>query len=127
MGGVTDTGLDPNVIRVAEARLDPVCNRPLSAYDRYYAPSRFEGRDVIIARFVVRPALSLRRLTSGRIAGVHGAYASTEQNLPACSNRELWHGCDIVHLVLDARTGELVSPEPPQGGLSLVITCYTVT
>ena len=127
MGDVADSSPDPDVIRIAESRLDPVCGGALSTFDRYYAPSRFEGRDVIIGRFVERPLVSLRRLTSTRIAGVRGAYATTEENLPACTDRQRWHGCSIVHLTLDAITGDFVSRQPPQDGLSLVIICYTVT
>lgn len=105
--------VDPSVIRIAESHLDPICDRPLRAYDRYYALVHSEGRDLIVGHFVVRPIFSLRRLRSSPITGTRGAFVTSEEDLPACGD-DLWRGCDIVQLTLDPRTGEIVPFEPVQ-------------
>ena len=116
-------GVNPDVIRVAEDNLNPICARPLSAYDRYYARVRSGERDLIAARFVVRPLVfSLRRTFATRVPGVHGAFVTTERNLPSCKRR---NSCDIVRLAIDPNSGDLIPLAPAQGELSLIIVCVT--
>lgn len=117
--------IDPNVILSAERQLDPICGRPLSAYRRYYARVLDDGRDVIAGRFVVRTMFSRRQAYSIPVSGTGGAFATSEENLPAC---EPGSSCNIVHLLLDPNTGSQVALEPEQDGqLSLTTVCMSDT
>jgi len=112
--------VDPAIVRIAEAKLDPICGRPLNSYDRYYALVRVEGRDLIAGRFVTRSLVSLRRARSLPIVGADRAFTTTEQNLPTC--RRDRQSCNIVRLRIDSRTGNLI-PGPDEFGL--VIVCMS--